>query len=139
VDGVLLQIVDLEAVVGGVPRLDAVEEGHAAAQRHNQLVVRHLDLGGGLGEVHLGIAHPDAAHHLGPAGIGHVQDIHPGPLEGAAVHIVLIPGFVEGHLEGVDAVQIGEAHHLHVLDIALVGLAFRVKGHGHFNQSSSLG
>jgi hypothetical protein len=35
---------------------------------------------------------------------------------------------MEGHLEGVDAVQIAEAHDLHVLDIALVLRAFGVKG-----------
>ena len=129
VDGIGLDVEDLQAAQALVAGLAAVEEGDAAAGGADHQAVGHLNLGGVGGGVLLGIAGLQPVDHLGLGGVGHVHHVPAGAAEGAAVHVIApVVGLMEGHLEGVDAVQIAEAHDLHVLDIALVLRAFGVKG-----------
>ena len=121
VDGIGLDVEDLQAAQALVAGLAAVEEGDAAVGGADHQAVGHLNLGGVGGGVLLGIAGLQPVDHLGLGGVGHVHHVPAGAAEGAAVHVIApVVGLVEGHLEGVDAVQIAEAHDLHVLDIALV-------------------
>lgn len=129
VDGVALDVKDLQAAQALVAGLAAVEKGHAAAGGADHQAVGYLDLGGVCGGVLLGVARLHPVDHPGFGGIGHIHDIPARPAERSAVHIVsAVVGFVQGHLEGVDAVEIAEAHHFHVFDIALVSGALGVKG-----------
>ncbi len=130
-DGVFLQVIDLETVESRVAGVDAVEEGNTSAQSYDQKTVSHLNFGGGLRKINLGIADLNIVKDGGVGGIGHIKNIYACALEGSAVHIILFIDLIKRHLEGVDAVKVGETDHFHVLYIAFVVLAFCVEGNGH--------